>query len=75
MSTQRKLMRARAWAKLHFAEGSVPGYTILREWVINGYVDGELIGDNSGQAYIYEDQKPGMHSKAKEFAQALALSE
>ncbi|GAP76969.1 hypothetical protein W04_3548 [Pseudoalteromonas sp. SW0106-04] len=69
----RKLIKARAWAKLYFAEGSEPSYQAIRDWVTCSYIDGELVGPGQ-QVYIYEDQKPGTRAKAKDIALQLAVN-
>ncbi|MBB1308571.1 hypothetical protein H5162_03815 [Pseudoalteromonas sp. SR41-8] len=68
-----KLMKARCWAKKHFHNDSLPSYQSLRDWVATGYVQGELVGPGQ-QVYIYEDQQPGTHAKAKEIALQLAAN-
>lgn len=69
----RKLIKARVWAKLYFADSSLPSYRSLRDWVASGYVEGELVGPGQ-QVYIYEDQAPGINAKAKEVALKLAAN-
>ncbi|KJZ03255.1 hypothetical protein [Pseudoalteromonas piscicida] len=73
MTNQRKLLKARVWASMYFAKGSEPSYQSLRDWVTAGHLEGELVGPG-GQAYIYEDQKPGTYAKAKDIAMLLAMS-
>ena len=68
-----KLMKARCWAKEHCHGDSLPSYQSLRDWVATGYVQGELVGPGQ-QVYIYEDQQPGTHAKAKEIALQLAAN-
>lgn len=70
--SDRKLLKAKVWTDKYFAKGSGPAYNTIREWVIEGHLEGELVGPGQ-QAYIYEDVRPGVHSKAKNIALQLAM--
>ncbi|RBP73448.1 hypothetical protein V8687_09650 [Shewanella baltica] len=63
-----KLMKAMAWAKREFADGSVPDNKTVRRWVERNVIAGRVI---DGNTYVFETEKAGVDSHVSQAVQAL----
>ena len=58
-----KLVKARKWAELHFAEGSLPQNRTIRKWIDQGKLIGTYDGNNT---WVREDQSLFSSTKVDE---------
>ncbi|RLV59464.1 hypothetical protein D5018_11805 [Parashewanella curva] len=63
-----KLMRASAWAKREFDQGSMPTAKTIRSWIKSGIIEGRFI---DGKAYVFANERAGMMSKVSDDVSAL----
>lgn len=54
-----KLMKASAWAKREFEDGSIPDNRTIKRWVTIGEVRGKIV---DGAAWVYSSEKWGVES-------------
>ncbi|MCT8866957.1 hypothetical protein K5M78_06025 [Shewanella xiamenensis] len=63
-----KLMKAMAWAKREFAEGSIPDNKTIRRWVERNVIAGRVI---DGNTYVFDTERAGVDSNVSKTVQEL----
>lgn len=52
-----KLMKATAWGKREFENGSIPDNRTIKRWIENGYLRGRII---DGAIWVFSSEKWGV---------------